>query len=71
MVRVFDQFGERNRRNKARMKFLIKEQGFETFEQRVFEVYKSITIKEIAIEYKPIVVKETDVYKANESLDED
>ncbi len=71
VVRVFDQFGERNRRNKARMKFLIKEQGFETFEQRVFEVYKSITIKEIAIEYKPIVVKETDVYKANESLEED
>lgn len=71
VVRVFDQFGERNRRNKARMKFLIKEQGFKTFEQRVFEVYKSITIKEIAIEDKPIVVKETDVYKTNQTLDND
>jgi sulfite reductase (ferredoxin) len=69
VVRVFDQYGERNRRNKARMKFLIKEQGFETFEQRVLEVYKSITIKEIAIEDKQVIVKETSLYKTN-SLDE-
>ncbi len=70
VVRVFDQYGERNRRNKARMKFLIKEQGFETFEQRVLDVYKSIKPKEIAIEDKQVIVKETSLFKTNNSLDE-
>ena len=49
VVRVFDQYGERNRRNKARMKFLIKEQGFEAFNNRVQDVYKSISPKTIEI----------------------
>lgn len=31
VLRVFDRYGERNRRNKARLKFLIKEVGLETF----------------------------------------
>ena len=50
VVRVFDQYGERNRRNKARMKFLIKEQGFDTFLNRVLDVYQSINPKTIVIE---------------------
>ncbi len=33
ILRVFDRFGERNRRAKARMKFLIKEIGLEGFKQ--------------------------------------
>jgi sulfite reductase (ferredoxin) len=70
VVRVFDQYGERNRRNKARMKFLIKEQGFEAFQQRVFDVYRSISTKEISIEDKQVVVKETSTYKTIGSLNE-
>lgn len=31
VLRVFDRYGERNRRHKARMKFLIEEIGFESF----------------------------------------
>jgi sulfite reductase (ferredoxin) len=31
VIRVFDRYGERNRRNKARLKFLIEEIGFDTF----------------------------------------
>lgn len=50
VVRVFDQYGERNRRNKARMKFLIKEQGFDTFLNRVLDVHQSINPKTIVIE---------------------
>ena len=50
VVRVFDQYGERNRRNKARMKFLIKEQGFDTFLKRVLDVYQAIDPKTISIE---------------------
>ena len=70
VVRVFDQYGERNRRNKARMKFLIKEQGFETFQQRVAKVYKSIAPKEIAIVDKQVILKETSLFKTNNSVDE-
>ena len=70
VVRVFDQYGERNRRNKARMKFLIKEQGFETFQQHVAKVYKSIAPKEIAIVDKQVILKETSLFKTNNSVDE-
>ncbi|MDO1448312.1 HEPN domain-containing protein [Rhodocytophaga aerolata] len=31
VIRVFDRYGERNRRHKARLKFLIEEIGFDTF----------------------------------------
>lgn len=31
VLRVFDRYGERNRRNKARLKFLVKEVGTDTF----------------------------------------
>lgn len=31
VIRIFDRYGERNRRHKARMKFLIEEIGFDTF----------------------------------------
>jgi len=31
ILRLFDRFGEQNRRNKARLKFLIKELGFDAF----------------------------------------
>ncbi len=35
VVRVFDRYGERNRRHKARLKFLIEELGYETFMELV------------------------------------
>jgi len=37
VIRVFEKYGERNRRNKARMKFLIKEMGIELFLKKVEE----------------------------------
>jgi sulfite reductase (ferredoxin) len=52
------------------MKFLIKEQGFEAFKQRVLDVYRSISAKEISIEDKQVVVKETSTNNTNSSLDE-
>lgn len=70
VVRVFDQYGERNRRNKARMKFLIKEQGFENFQQRVSAIYASVEPKELAITVEEIKVKETARYKAKIPLDD-
>lgn len=54
VLRVFDRQGERNRRMKARMKFLIKEEGLETFLEWVkaeekavpFDVYPIETFSE-------------------------
>jgi len=40
VIRVFDRHGERNRRNKARLKFLIKEMGLETFLTLVEQEWK-------------------------------
>jgi len=37
VLRVFDRYGERNRRHKARLKFLLEEIGFEEFMRRVEE----------------------------------
>lgn len=42
VLRVFDRYGERNRRMKARMKFLIKEEGLETFLKWVKEEEKAV-----------------------------
>ncbi len=71
VVRVFDQYGERNRRNKARMKFLIKEQGFDNFQQRVSDVYASVEPKELHITKEEFKLKETTLYKANTPVDDD
>lgn len=35
VIRVFENYGERNRRNKARMKFLVKEMGIDLFLEKV------------------------------------
>ncbi|MGB0254695.1 MAG: HEPN domain-containing protein [Flavobacteriaceae bacterium] len=69
VVRVFDQYGERNRRNKARMKFLIKEQGFETFLERVLDVYQSISPKKIEISTAVLEQKNTANFEASSAVD--
>lgn len=35
LIKVFDQFGERNRRNKARFKFLLQQEGLDNILQKV------------------------------------
>jgi len=42
IIRVFDRYGERNRRNKARLKFLIKEVGIAQFMEWVASEKKAI-----------------------------
>ncbi len=70
IVRVFDQYGERNRRNKARLKFLIKEQGLGTFLERVQEVYHSISPKKLEISASDLILKSTEYFKAEKPIDE-
>ena len=50
VVRVFDRYGERKSRSKARMKFLIKDIGLEAFKALVEEEQKAIEFKTVAID---------------------
>ncbi|MTB53191.1 nitrite/sulfite reductase [Lewinella sp. W8] len=49
-IRVFDRYGEREKRMKARMKFLIKDLGFERFMELVEEEWPAIAHKEYVID---------------------
>jgi sulfite reductase (ferredoxin) len=49
-LRVFDRYGERAKRNKARMKYLIKDLGFDAWFNLVLEEWKSLSKEEIEIE---------------------
>ena len=44
-IRVFDRYGEREKRMKARMKFLIKDLGFDRFMELVHEEWPAIASK--------------------------
>jgi sulfite reductase (ferredoxin) len=50
VLRVFDRYGERASRNKARMKFLIQKIGIEEFERLVKEEYKAIKVKQVKVD---------------------
>ena len=56
VIRVFDRHGERNKRNKARLKFLVKEIGLTTFLEWVAEEENSLLQKTY-----PIAVYERDL----------
>jgi len=52
VIRIFDRYGERAKRMKARMKFLIKAWGPEEFLQKVNEEQKALPFKSYPIDYK-------------------
>jgi len=60
VVRMFDRHGERAKRMKARMKFLIKDIGVEEFLKLVEEEQKALPFKSYPIDYKS--------YEANQQL---
>ena len=49
-IRVFDRYGEREKRMKARMKFLIKQLGFDRFMELVHEEWPAIAHKSYPID---------------------
>ncbi len=51
VLRVFDRYGERASRHKARMKFLIQKIGMEEFERLVKEEYKALKNKTYTVDY--------------------
>ncbi|QVY65044.1 HEPN domain-containing protein [Polaribacter sp. Q13] len=50
ILRVFDRYGERKSRAKARMKFLLKDIGLEAFKNLIEEEQNAIEFKSIAID---------------------
>lgn len=51
ILRVFDRYGERTSRHKARMKFLIAKIGMEEFERLVKEEYKAVKLKSVPVDH--------------------
>jgi sulfite reductase (ferredoxin) len=61
IVRVFDKYGERNKRNKARFKFLIQQEGAEAIIEKIEEEYAIVQDDFILVNvplYTNSVVKE-------------
>ncbi|MGB2171325.1 MAG: nitrite reductase [Flavobacteriaceae bacterium] len=52
IIRIFDRRGERNKRNKARLKFLVKDLGLDTFLELVKQEKKSLVNQSYPIEDK-------------------
>ena len=72
VLRIFDRHGERKSRAKARMKFLLKDIGLDTFKTLVEEEQDAIEFKSIAIDAdayvasKPVLVKAPQVEITNQ-----
>jgi len=50
VLRIFDRFGERKSRAKARMKFLLKDIGLEAFKELIEQEQNAIEFKSVAID---------------------
>ena len=64
VLRVFDRFGERKSRAKARMKFLLKDIGLDAFKALIAEEQKAIEFKSVAIDADAYVVSKPVSVKA-------
>jgi sulfite reductase (ferredoxin) len=58
VLRVFDRYGERKSRAKARMKFLLKDIGLEAFKELITQEQKAIEFKSVAIDYQSYIPSE-------------
>ena len=67
VIRVFDRYGERNRRNKARLKFLIKEIGLEAFLELVHIEEQGLPHDTFPIQATERAVKQP-LYNGDEAL---
>ena len=52
VIRLFDRLGERNKRNKARMKFLVKDLGLDVFLEKIEQEKKVLSNESFPIEDK-------------------
>lgn len=64
VVRVFDRYGERKSRAKARLKFLLKDLGLEAFRELLIQEKKAISYKQYPIDlssYPKVVISDAPV----------
>ncbi len=55
VLRVFDRYGERKSRAKARMKFLLKDIGLAAFKELITKEQKAIEFKSVPVDYQSYV----------------
>lgn len=65
VLRVFDQHGERNRRNKARIKYLIQQIGIQEFKHLVEFEYNALTHQEILIPSLETIIPKVQSHPSN------
>ncbi len=58
VLRIFDRYGERKSRAKARMKFLLKDIGLDAFRELIEQEQKAIELKTVAIDADGYVASE-------------
>ncbi len=72
VLRIFDRYGERKSRAKARMKFLLKDIGLDAFRELIEQEQKAIEFKTVAIDAdgyvasKPVAVEAPEVTIKNQ-----
>ena len=71
ILRLFDRFGERNRRNKARLKFLIKELGYDAFVEKVQQMELETSIVSYPIQYIEHKIAETTHYPITSNIEKE
>ena len=73
VLRIFDRYGERKSRAKARMKFLLKDIGLDAFRDLIAQEQKAIALKSVPIDTdayvpsKPVSVEAPEVTIKNEA----
>lgn len=70
IIRVFDRYGERNKRNKARLKFLIKDLGIEAFLALVEQEKKSLASQKYIIDPVERLLDKANFDERNVELDQ-
>jgi sulfite reductase (ferredoxin) len=63
-LRIFDRYGERSKRQKARIKFLLKDWGLEKFMEEVEKVMPSVANKSVAFDLDAVPTGPNPNYKA-------
>lgn len=71
VIRVFDRYGERNKRNKARLKYLVKELGINAFFELVNKERKALPYQKYPITFKERLLKKSNPKTMDDSFVKD
>jgi len=57
ILRVFDRYGERKNRQKARMKFLLDQFGLVKMQELIHEEWKALSVKEFLVDRESVILE--------------